>query len=266
MLDIIPLSAFSDNYIWLLHDGREALVVDPGEAAPVLHYLAAQNLRLAGIFLTHHHADHIGGVAEILTQHPAPVWGAAHPSIASLGAVHAVYGGEHIRCLGQNWQVLAAPGHTLSHVLFYSPNLALQSGPEPALFSGDTLFSLGCGRLFEGSPAQMLASLERIAALPDDCGIYCAHEYTLTNLRFALSLQAERRDLLQYQAHCLSLRAENRPTLPTRLKLEKQLNPFLQTLQADFCKTMALHLSPPPSTAGALSVFTALREQRNHFS
>lgn len=269
-MQLLALPALSDNYIWLLHDNKQALVVDPGVAEPVQQCLQAHGLQLAHLCITHQHHDHIDGVAALLAaqQGQPKVWAAQHPKIqAQTTAARrstVLFGGEAFAALGLPWQVLAAPGHTLNHVLFYCPAVPLAQGERPVLFCGDTLFSAGCGRLFEGSPAQMLQSLARIAALPDDTLVCCTHEYTLSNLRFALSLQPEHPRLLAQQAACLKLRAQGRPTLPSTLAAERSFNPFLQVLDPAWARAMALHLALAHDDA--LTVFTALREMRNQFS
>ncbi len=282
-MQLLALPALADNYIWLLHDGQEALVVDPGAAAPVQEALQALGLSLAGIFITHQHADHIGALAQLRGQNrrtqnsEVPVWAARHPLIQAAAPASAqsvvVGGGERFRALGVDWQVLPAPGHTLSHVLFYAADLPLPAhgGHKPLLFCGDTLFSAGCGRLFEGSPAQMLATLQVINALPAQTLICCAHEYTQTNLRFALSLQPEHQAAAAHAAHCAALREQGLPTLPSTLGQERSFNPFLQALEPEWATAMALHLPLARADASVdspttLGVFTALRELRNHFS
>ena len=186
MFEVIRIPAFKDNYIWLLRKGRSAVVVDPGDASPVLDVLEREGLALKAILITHHHADHQGGISALLAQYPADVFGPAAESITAL--THPLLGGESIRLdsIGADFKVLALPGHTLGHLAYLS---------DGRLFCGDTLFGAGCGRLFEGSPAQMHDSLARLAALPGDTAVYCAHEYTETNLRFALMIEPGSRSL-----------------------------------------------------------------------
>lgn len=272
-MQLQALAALSDNYIWLLHNGKQALIVDPGEAAPVQAALAEQGLELTHILITHQHQDHIGALADLLRLHGAgvQVWAARHPLIqaqtraaeAAGNTVTVLDGGEGFSALGLDWQVLAAPGHTLSHILFYCAAVPQAAGTAPLLFCGDTLFSAGCGRLFEGSPAQMLQTLGHINTLPGATQICCTHEYTLTNLRFALSLQPDNALLLDYQGHCQQLRAQELPTLPSTLALERRLNPFLQALDPIWAAAMALHFTD--LAADSLSVFTRLRQLRNGF-
>ena len=188
MFEILKISALKDNYIWLLRKGAVAAVVDPGEASPVLETLAREKLSLIAIFVTHHHRDHQDGIADLLIQHPAAVYGPAKESITALS--HPLEGGETISlpALDDEFQVLAMPGHTLGHIAYFSA----RSG---GLFCGDTLFAGGCSRIFEGTPAQMYDSLVRLMALPEATQIYCGHEYAEANLRFALSVEPGNRCL-----------------------------------------------------------------------
>lgn len=226
MLEVIPVPAFADNYLWLvrgLADPRRAAVVDPGDATAVSAALAARDLALDSILVTHHHGDHVGGVEELAQRHGAPVYGPAGEYIPAV--THPVRGGDHVALprLGLAFDVLAVPGHTAGHVAYHG---------HDALFCGDTLFSGGCGRLFEGTPAQMLASLDALTALPDATRVYCAHEYTLANLRFALAVEHDNPDLVDYAEAAQRRRARDEPTLPTTIGLEKRINPFLRSRTA----------------------------------
>jgi len=253
MFDIVTISAFKDNYIWLLRKGRSAVVVDPGDARPVLDVLAREGLSLAAILITHHHADHQGGVAELLAHFPAAVFGPAAESIT--GISRPLQGGETIRleAIDAVFQVLAVPGHTLGHLAYVGGG---------ALFCGDTLFAAGCGRLFEGTPAQMHDSLARLAALPGDTRVYCAHEYTETNLRFALTIEPANRDLRERVNEVAETRAKGLPTVPFTLTGEKASNPFLRCDQPAVIATARQNGAPDGE---ALSVFTTLRALRNRF-
>lgn len=220
MLQIVPIPAFEDNYLWLLVRGTHAAVVDPGDAQPVLNYLAQHKLSLCAILITHHHGDHVGGIRELLSQFPVPVYGPAHEKIP--GRTQAVTEGDCVRLpeLGVEFSVIDVPGHTAGHVAYY--------GAE-SLFCGDTLFACGCGRLFEGTPQAMHQSLSKLAHLPDATLVYCAHEYTLDNIRFAKVVEPDSADLLQREIDDRNSRAEHRPTVPSRLDLEKRTNPFLRS-------------------------------------
>jgi hydroxyacylglutathione hydrolase len=255
-MKLIALPAFADNYIWMLHNGRDALVVDPGDAAPVLAALARDRLNLAGILVTHHHADHVGGLAALLASHPAPVFGPARERLPV--PVQPVCDGQCIELLGQSWQVLDVPGHTAGHVAYFAHGHA----EAPILFCGDTLFSGGCGRLFEGSPSQMHASLSRLAALPAATQVCCAHEYTLANLRFALALEADNPALNDYAARCRATRDANLPTLPAALGLELQINPFLRCGEAAIRDAARQR---DPAAQSPVEVFAALRLWKNEF-
>jgi hydroxyacylglutathione hydrolase len=254
------IAAFADNYIWMLHDGAEALVVDPGDASPVLDALAARSLRLAGILVTHHHADHVGGLSALLPHLHGPVFGPAREQMPV--AVTPCQDGDKIRLLGQQFQVIDVPGHTAGHIAFYlaSPS----DGAAPLLFCGDTLFSGGCGRLFEGTPAQMFASLHALAALPSTSRVCCTHEYTLANLRFARAVEPANQELADYQQWCEQRRQQDLPTLPSSLGLELQINPFLRCSEpaviAAAERFAALSLTQDP-----VAVFAQLRQWKNDY-
>ncbi|MDH0867972.1 hydroxyacylglutathione hydrolase, partial [Mitsuaria sp. GD03876] len=229
-MNLVAVPAFTDNYIWLLHDGRSALVVDPGEAAPVREALAARGLDLRGILVTHHHGDHVGGLRELLPllDDPRHVWGPATESMPV--PVVPLREGDRVELLGQAFDVLDVPGHTAGHIAFVSMH---PGDGAPILFCGDTLFSAGCGRLFEGTPAQMHASLAKLAALPGDTRVCCAHEYTLSNLRFARTVEPLNEAVARHEAWCLARREQSLPTLPSTLDVELQINPFLRCEHAD---------------------------------
>lgn len=256
-MHLIPLPAFSDNYLWLLHDGSNALVVDPGDAGPVRAALQAQKLALRGILVTHHHADHTGGVAELQAETGASVFGPAREAIP--GQVHAVRGGDQVQLLGITWQVMDVPGHTSGHIAYFAQEI----DGAPLLFCGDTLFSGGCGRIFEGTPAQMLASLDALAALPPATLICCAHEYTLANLRFARTVDANNTALQRYEQQCQQLRAQGQPTLPVRLETELQINPFLRSREPAVRAAVQAY---DPAARDDVAIFAALRQWKNVFS
>jgi hydroxyacylglutathione hydrolase len=257
-MNLAALPAFEDNYIWMLDDGAQALVVDPGEAQPVLDALAARALRLAGILVTHHHGDHVGGLREILAAHPAPVWGPAAEAMPV--EVTRVAAGTPVDLLGLAWRVIDVPGHTAGHVAYVCEDARLG---EPILFCGDTLFSGGCGRLFEGTAAQMSASLARLAALPAATRVCCAHEYTLSNLRFARAVEPGNAELAAYQAECEALRREQRPTLPARIGRERQINPFLRSGEPAVAAMAAQ--ARGADAADPVAVFAALRQWKNEY-
>ncbi len=218
-LHIQPVPAFRDNYIWLLERGGRVAVVDPGEAVAVLQLLAAHQWRLDTILLTHHHNDHVGGVSDLVRAHPARVFGPANSPFDAIDV--RLREGDTVAVLGTTFSVMTVPGHTLDHIAYWSAEQA-------AVFCGDTLFACGCGRLFEGSAAQMAASLGRLGGLPGDTRVYCAHEYTLSNLRFALAVEPGNTDLQQRREDCVELRERGLPTVPSTIALERATNPFLR--------------------------------------
>lgn len=260
VLTLAPLAAFTDNYIWMLHDGHQALVVDPGEAAPVLAALDAAGLQLAGILVTHHHGDHVGGLQDLRPRLQGQVWGPAREAIP--GPVVACQSGDSVDLLGQRFSVLDIPGHTAGHIAFH---LAEPSdGSAPVLFCGDTLFSGGCGRVFEGTPAQMWHSLQSLATLPGATRVCCAHEYTLSNLRFAEVIEPDNTALTRYRAWCEAQRAEGRPTLPSSIAQEQAINPFLRCAQPAVRAAATQHQALA-ADADSVSVFATLRQWKNDF-
>ncbi len=251
-IDFIP--AFQDNYIWLLRNGQDAVVVDPGDAAPVNWRLQAEGLSLKAILVTHHHADHQGGVPALVAAHGvSTVYGPANESIT--GCNRPVSGGDVVSVLGAEFTVIDVPGHTAGHIAYAIPG---------AVFCGDTLFGGGCGRLFEGTPAQMAASLAKLAALPDDTLVYCAHEYTEANLRFALAVEPENADIGQRAGRSAFERLRGRPTVPATLAEEKRTNPFLRCHEPAVLE--AARRRNATTTEDPVSVFTTLREWKNNFS
>ncbi len=254
---LLPIPAFADNYIWMLHDGRAAWVVDPGDAKPVLAALQAHGLQLAGILVTHHHADHVGGLSGLRPHLQGPVYGPAREHIP--GPITPLHDGDSINVLGLRFRVIDVPGHTAGHIAYVQ-----QGAAAPLLFCGDTLFSAGCGRLFEGTPAQMAASLARLAAGPDDTQVCCTHEYTLSNLRFAAAVEPDNRDIAQHTLDCQALRQAGRPTLPSTLALEKLINPFLRCQQPAVVAA-AQRMGPLNDAGDSVAVLAALREWKNRF-
>jgi hydroxyacylglutathione hydrolase len=252
MLDVVPIKAFKDNYIWTLRNATHAAVVDPGEARPVLDYLASEKLELAAILATHHHADHVGGIAEILQRHRVPVYGPRGEPIATL--TQPVGGGDKVGVpeLGVKFDVLDIPGHTRAHIAYYGAG---------SLFCGDTLFACGCGRLFEGTAEQMYSSLGKLAALPDDTKVYCGHEYTLANIGFAKSVEPGNAALKKREERDRRLSDAGRPTLPSTIGEEKATNPFLRAgepaVVESVNKYLGLRVSDP------VRVFAAIRDWKN---
>ncbi len=235
-MKVTAIPTFRDNYVWAIHNDQSAILVDPGEAAPILTWLEARQLHPVALLITHHHADHVGGIREITAHHEVPVYGPASETIP--GGTHPLRGGEtvQIRELGLAFQALATPGHTLGHLCYFG---------HGALFCGDTLFSCGCGRLFEGTPKQMHASLTRIKALPSDTLLYCAHEYTLDNLDFALMVEPGNSALHKRLAQVQELRKQGKPTLPVSLGTEIATNPFLRFDEPSIAVAATQHAGYP---------------------
>ena len=253
---LTPLHAFADNYIWVMQAGREAWVVDPGDPFVVLDHLGHHGLALGGILLTHHHADHTGGVEELRRRTGATVVGPAQESLPE--PVQRLAGGERLQVLGSTFRVIDVPGHTAGHVAYYTADF----GGHHVLFCGDTLFSGGCGRLFEGTPAQMLASLDRLARLPLRTLICCAHEYTLGNLRFAQAVEPDNLDVAARLHWCEALRASGEPTLPSTLATELKINPFLRSRLRSVRESVA---RIDANASDDVSIFGAMRTWKNEF-
>jgi hydroxyacylglutathione hydrolase len=261
VIKLLALPAFADNYIWVVHQAGEAWAVDPGDAAPLQAALTAHGLSLRGILVTHHHPDHIGGLGALAGSHPCPVWGPATESI--VGLTHRLRGGDTLELLGQTLHVIDVPGHTAGHIAYWCP--APTDGSAPLLFCGDTLFGAGCGRLFEGTPAQMQASLAALAALPGNTRVCCTHEYTLDNLRFALQIEPNNPALVERASMARQLRELSLPTLPSSIALERATNPFLRWAEPDVIQAARTRAPNPSSSDGPVAVFAALRSWKNVF-
>lgn len=259
-LQIIPISAFKDNYIWLIHNGTQAIVVDPGDATPVFATIKMLNLSLHSILITHHHHDHTGGVAALMQ---------AFSNVKVFAPANEKYQFKHtpvsepdfiqiddfyVNNKPLNFSIIDLPGHTLGHIAYYTQDI---------LLCGDTLFGAGCGRLFEGTPEQMYASLQKLADLPKDTRVFCTHEYTLHNIHFALTLEPNNAALIKRLADTQALRINNLPSLPSNIAMELATNPFLRCnileFQQAIQQTIALNSTNP------LAIFTAIRQIRNHY-
>jgi hydroxyacylglutathione hydrolase len=262
-LSVLTVPALKDNYLWLIHDGDHAAAVDPGDAGPILEALRENGLRLTAILLTHHHADHIGGVPDLLAHGRVPVFGPRRDGIAAV--TDPLGEGDRVTVPGLDLElsVLDVPGHTRGHIAYVRSD-----GPAGAgthwLFCGDTLFGAGCGRLFEGTPAQMSDSLAKLAALPDDTLVYCAHEYTLANLRFAEAVEPANRALQLRLRADSDKRGTNLPTIPSTIGIEKATNPFLRACEPGIQDSLRA-AGKLAAGAGKVAAFAALREWKNEF-
>lgn len=255
MLQVYPIPAFRDNYIWLIRRGCHAVIVDPGDAALVVDFLETENLVPEAILVTHHHDDHIGGIPVLLERYPKLSVYAPRKENYAFGHIPVGEGDVvELDALQLRLDVMETPGHTLGHVVYYGAN---------SLFCGDTLFSCGCGRLFEGTHEQLFNSLQRLAALPPETQVYCTHEYTLHNVRFARHVDPKNPQLIAYESAIEHLRAANRPTLPSTIAKERALNPFLRSDDLNI-RQNAQKFSDA-SIENALSTFRTLRQMRNTF-
>ena len=254
MLNIVPVRAFTDNYIWIIHNHRHAAVVDPGDAVPVLDFLQHKDLQLVAILNTHHHNDHVGGNAALLKEFPVPVYGPAQESIPTVSHPLREGGSVYLAELALTLKVLDIPGHTAGHIAYYGANL---------LFCGDTLFACGCGRLFEGTPQQMYSSLQKLAVLPDETKVYCGHEYTLANIHFAMAVEPGNPALFELESEMKRLLAQGIPTLPSTVIRERATNPFLRCNQSEVIQSAGNYVGS--SLTDPVSVFAAIRNWKNDF-
>jgi hydroxyacylglutathione hydrolase len=253
-LRIEPVPAFNDNYLWLATRDGLAFVVDPGDAEAIEETLAARKLQLATIVVTHHHGDHTGGVERLKRAHGATVYGPAGEPIPARDV--ALAEGDRVELLGVTFEVLDVPGHTRGHIAYHAPSIEV-------LFCGDTLFAGGCGRLFEGTPAQMHASLSRLARLPGATRVYCAHEYTVANLGFARAVEPDNAALARRLAEAEAMRVRGEPTVPSTIALERATNPFLR------CDEPAVRAAAERQRTGAgataVDTFAAIRAWKDMY-
>ncbi len=252
--EITAISAFNDNYIWALHNNDYAYVVDPGQARPVHRFLEDNNLKLAGLLITHHHMDHVGGLVELQNKYKVPAWGPDDARIS--GDITVVNEGNiiNLSALNTNLKVLFIPGHTLTHIGFYN---------DQWLFPGDTLFSLGCGRMFEGHPEMFVNTLNKIKSLPDKLKVYCGHEYTQANRDFAQVIEPNSSKLKVFSQQLDKIRSAKKTSLPSTIALEKKLNPFLRTDEAAIQQSVQAHCQTEINDT--VSCFAALRKWKDEF-
>ena len=257
MVEIHAVPAFKDNYIWVLADGGRAAVVDPGESAPVERFLEQNGLELTAILATHHHGDHVGGVPALFARWKCPVFGPARETIPDIE--HRLVEGDRITVpgLGLALSVLDIPAHTAGHIAF------VDEGSEPRVFCGDTLFACGCGRLFEGTAEQMSRSLAKLAALPEATRVYCGHEYTLANIRFAQAVEPGNARLVERKAREEAKRARDEPTLPSTIGEERATNPFIRCREPEVVAAAERHAGR--KLDGEVAVFATIREWKNNF-
>jgi len=256
MLEIIPITALKDNYIWVLKNkkNRHAVIVDPSEHEPVLKFIKTEGLIPVAILITHHHWDHVGGIAGLISEYNLPVYAPKKEMVK--GSTNLVAEGDIVNLpeLNLDISVLDVPGHTAGAIAYYS---------ERMLFSGDTLFTAGCGRLFEGSPEQMYRSLSKLKKLPDDTLVYCGHEYTVSNLQFAASVEKNNKIIQKRLNTAKQSRQQNLPTVPATLKIEKQTNPFLRCEEKSVID--AAILREGKKLTNSIEVFATIRRWKDSF-
>ena len=256
MLKIFPVPAFQDNYMWTLHNDEYAIVVDPGDAVPLIQYLEKNKLKLLAILITHHHRDHIGGINDLVELYNTPVYGPRREKIPHLTFPLGEGDVVEFNQLNFRAEVIDIPGHTLGHIAY------LWNG---GMFCGDTLFTCGCGKIFEGTPQQLHKSLQRLAGQPDATLVYCTHEYTEYNTPFAQICEPGNAALKQRVTDAEALRAQNIPTVPSTIQLEKATNPFLRCKEPEIVQHIERHYGIKLPANDEQAAFTALRKWRDEF-
>ncbi len=256
---VTPIHAYSDNYIWCIHNQKHAWVVDPGDADVVEHFLKAHQLTLIGILVTHHHWDHVTGLKALSHPRDIPIYGPDHPKIPEI--THTVNEGDSVSVFDTSLTVLDVPGHTLDHIAYSGQD----STGKPLLFCGDTLFSAGCGRLFEGTPKQMYLALQKLTLLPENTQVFCTHEYTESNLKFAQAVEPDNKDIQNELARVQALDVSIQPSLPTSLTKEKRINPFLRSGLPQVRQKLAETFDIPADTLDEIECFAAVRRWKDHF-
>lgn len=266
MIEILPIPVLRDNYVWMLHrtDSSHVVLVDPGEAAPVLTAIQQRAWQLQAILVTHHHLDHIGGVEDILRHHPVPVYGPASEHIGCVSEGLDEMKNTRLAGVDFDLTVLAVPGHTRGALAYYMRETIADSGASGLVCSGDTLFAAGCGRIFEGTAEQMFASLQRFTDLPEDTLLCCGHEYTCANLHFAAAVEPGNSAVLQRLTRATAQRAADLPTVPAALRLESESNPFLRCHEASVQASVAAHAEQRPTNV--VETFAALRAWKDNFT
>ena len=255
MIEIFAIPAFTDNYIWALRKDKQLVVVDPGDPNAVKDVLLKDNLDLIAILITHWHPDHTGGLLELSKEKAIPVYGPKGGHIE--GITNELGENDQITILGNTFKVFETPGHTLDHISYFSDQ------ENPILFCGDTLFSGGCGRLFEGTPTQMYNSLSKFSSLPEETKVFCTHEYTLSNLNFAVEVEPTNKELLKYYEEVSNKRNNNEITLPSNIKLEKNINPFLRSSESSIKKSAEKYSSK--SNLDNIETLSVIRSWKDNF-